>query len=370
MRARWGARLGLVALLALAPGVGRASERICDAWPGEPEPLARALDPDPVRARWAELRAQELMVLAQRLEGSQSVSAERLRRHAACLDPALADAAPRELLTVRVHRPQLTGVGSSPARRATSLGQALAGVSGRVEVADSGSPSPPTPREVPVPLSDEMGEDPGRPGGPDGSAPSPRLAAAEPPGRYDPVPALPPSIVEPEPSRAAVPPPPAPRGADPEADPGAGAAALPERLPGTGVPGRASALPGSGRSPDAEPLPDPTPLLLGAKTALREARFEEAISRASEGRQSLARAAATRGDDPLRGERAELAVVEATAQLALGRDGEAHVSFLRARVLDPGLALDPTRHSPKVLSAFAAADPSTESLEASEGIEP
>ena len=100
--------LGLVAaLLALANLPAQA--RDCVPWPGEPHPLPRVGDGDPLLARWAELRAQELAQHARALEASAPVAAHRAWRHLLCLDPgdeAARDGALRTL-PLRVHRPEI-----------------------------------------------------------------------------------------------------------------------------------------------------------------------------------------------------------------------------------------------------------------------
>ena len=81
----------------------------CAAWPGEPAPLPRISDSDPVLARWAELRAAELTRHAEVAEPSDRPEGHRLWRRVLCLDPG-SQAAQRGLARshpVRVHRPAI-----------------------------------------------------------------------------------------------------------------------------------------------------------------------------------------------------------------------------------------------------------------------
>ena len=99
----------LLALL-LAPASGPARARDCEAWPGEPRPLPQVEDRDPLRARWAQLRAQELARRAQDLEAASPVAAHQAWRRALCLDPAdeRALAGALRTLPLRMHRPEIS----------------------------------------------------------------------------------------------------------------------------------------------------------------------------------------------------------------------------------------------------------------------
>ncbi len=97
----------VVALLVPASLPARAND--CEAWRGEPRPLPQVDDRDPLLARWAELRAQELARRAADLEPVAPVTAHRAWRRVLCLDPADARALAGALRTLplRVHRPEI-----------------------------------------------------------------------------------------------------------------------------------------------------------------------------------------------------------------------------------------------------------------------
>jgi len=94
-------------LLAIAAARAQAGE--CSHWPGEPRPLPQVEDRDPLRARWAGLRAQELARRARELEPIDPVSAHQAWRRVLCLDPAdeRALAGALRTLPLRVHRPEI-----------------------------------------------------------------------------------------------------------------------------------------------------------------------------------------------------------------------------------------------------------------------
>lgn len=81
----------------------------CDAWPGEPDPLPTLEDPDPLRAEWARLRAQELSRVARRFESEDPLRAQQMWRRLLCMDPANDEALAGVIRSqaVRVHRPAL-----------------------------------------------------------------------------------------------------------------------------------------------------------------------------------------------------------------------------------------------------------------------
>lgn len=89
-----------------------------------------------------------------------------------------------------------------------------------------------------------------------------------------------------------------------------------------------------------------------AESALRAARYADAVTAAERAREGLAPLAAS---PAVAGRRARLEVAAATALLALGRGDAAREGFLRALAAQPELALDPRTTSPKVLQAFEAA---------------
>ena len=101
-------RGGLIAALR-ATASSRAPASECSDWPGEPRPLPQVEDRDPLRARWAELRALELTRRANDLEALDPVSAHQAWRRVLCLDPAdeRALAGALRTLPLRVHRPEI-----------------------------------------------------------------------------------------------------------------------------------------------------------------------------------------------------------------------------------------------------------------------
>jgi hypothetical protein len=116
----------VAALLASASLPARASD--CEAWPGEPRPLPQVDDHDPLRARWAELRAQELALRAADLETVAPVAAHRAWRRVLCLDPAdeRALAGALRSLPLRVHRPAIrVEADAAPAVSDTDVWRAL-----------------------------------------------------------------------------------------------------------------------------------------------------------------------------------------------------------------------------------------------------
>jgi LysM repeat protein len=92
-------------------------------------------------------------------------------------------------------------------------------------------------------------------------------------------------------------------------------------------------------------------LLERSEARLREARFDSALELAESVRAALnARNAAP--NDP---RRVRLALVEATAHVALGRTDAALDSLERALLADPDLELDPAVTSPKLMAVFYVA---------------
>jgi hypothetical protein len=108
----------------------------------------------------------------------------------------------------------------------------------------------------------------------------------------------------------------------------------------------------------AVPQPDPkvaarravAEALANSAEYLKNARFEEALASAAEGRAAVGRLGAAADAS----QTAELETLAATAAIALGREAEARRSFARALDAEPGLTLDPARTSPKVRRAFDA----------------
>jgi hypothetical protein len=98
--------LMLLARPAAAAGSGEAA---CAPWPGEIVPLPTAEHPDPFLARWAARRAEELAVLAERIQNQSRALATPIWLHSACLDPRRQEfvAASRAAQPVRLHRPPI-----------------------------------------------------------------------------------------------------------------------------------------------------------------------------------------------------------------------------------------------------------------------
>lgn len=112
MRRGTSAIVGALLLLGGAAATSGAEADLCAPWTGEVEPLASVSDPDPLRAAWAEYRADQLASAARVLEPRSRNLAHRLWRHAGCLDPersAFADAVTRTA-PVRWVRPPIVGI--------------------------------------------------------------------------------------------------------------------------------------------------------------------------------------------------------------------------------------------------------------------
>jgi len=93
-------------------------------------------------------------------------------------------------------------------------------------------------------------------------------------------------------------------------------------------------------------------LIESADQRVRGARFEEALSDTEEARGLLGGLGG--GADVAR-RRARVEVLSATAEVALGRSDAARASFERALGAEPGLTLDRSQASPKVLRVFEEA---------------
>jgi hypothetical protein len=103
------------------------------------------------------------------------------------------------------------------------------------------------------------------------------------------------------------------------------------------------------RTPSPEsppPLLDVTEQIATAQEALRNARFELALEWVERGRRLLASQGPAREPPE---QRAQLEVLAATAEIALGREEAARESLERALRAQAGLSLDPAVHSPKVV---------------------
>lgn len=100
------------------------------------------------------------------------------------------------------------------------------------------------------------------------------------------------------------------------------------------------------------PAPDRAALnaeLTQARSALQSAHFEEALRSAEKLRAALPTAESA---PTARQQRAEVEVIAATAELALGKNEAARTSLARALQADPQLSLDPLTTPPKVSRAL------------------
>jgi len=230
----------------------------CAAWAGEMEPLPSVSDPDPLRAAWAGIRADQLAEVAGKLEAQSRALANRVWRHASCLDPGRLDfaRARRRTAPVRSVRPEILGA----------------------EVIEVGEG-----QELPAP-SGGWSED---------------LA--------DPI-----------------------------------------RVVVARTPTRESSGAGARESFRPSLLEEMEPLA-AAQEALQEARFELALEWVERGRRLLERQEPA-WERPRR--RAELEVLAATAEIALGQEEAARASLERALRAQPELRLDPARYSPKLIRLF------------------
>jgi len=144
----------LVAAL-LAPASLGAQASDCVAWPGEPRPLPQVDDHDPLRARWAGLRAQQLARRAKDLETVAPMAAHQAWRRVLCLDPAEERALAGALrsLPLLVHRPEIRiELDAAPSAPDTDV---WASLDAPVQIAMRAGPSP---SHGPGPLSLASGE--------------------------------------------------------------------------------------------------------------------------------------------------------------------------------------------------------------------
>ncbi len=165
MRRGTSAIVGALLLLGGAAATSGAEADLCAPWTGEVEPLASVSDPDPLRAAWAEYRADQLASAARALEPRSRNLAHRLWRHASCLDPgrsAFADAVKRTA-PVRWVRPPIVGTryvdlkpGEEPplpvSERPWDLGEPIRVLVARVPPPPA--PVEPAPKLPPTPLRD------------------------------------------------------------------------------------------------------------------------------------------------------------------------------------------------------------------------
>ena len=103
--------LGALLLPGTLAATARAESRLCASWAGEIEPLPSVSDRDPLRAAWAGIRAGQLAEAAWKLEPHSRALANRVWRHASCLDPDRLDFvhAVRRTAPVRWVRPPILG---------------------------------------------------------------------------------------------------------------------------------------------------------------------------------------------------------------------------------------------------------------------
>lgn len=117
----------LFAAAALLAARGAAAEAgACEPWPREPAPLPTIASTDPVLARWAALREAELTLSARDAEAGSPANANRLWRHALCLDPGSGEAKSGLDRTrlVRVYRPAVVAErGAAPGATAAEFSQ-------------------------------------------------------------------------------------------------------------------------------------------------------------------------------------------------------------------------------------------------------
>lgn len=119
----------------------------------------------------------------------------------------------------------------------------------------------------------------------------------------------------------------------------------------------ATTVPAPARPPIPAPAPaidlgEPARLAGEADLAMKQARFEDALSSAARARSALPAAANSAEASALR---ARIEASAGAAAVALGDEAQARESFVRALNADPGFRLDPAVTSPKVMRAFDAA---------------
>ncbi|MCX5737104.1 MAG: hypothetical protein NTZ61_01130 [Proteobacteria bacterium] len=130
--------LGLLSWSARAP-----AQESCGPWPGEFSPLPTVSDPDPLRARWATLRAEQLTQRAARLEERDRSAANRIWQRVLCFQPEAAAAREGALRT----RPSAVLQASEPPRQVEP--RTPAPVAAR---AAPGPPPKPKPKPKPEPV--------------------------------------------------------------------------------------------------------------------------------------------------------------------------------------------------------------------------
>jgi hypothetical protein len=332
----WTLALGLFlagAATFVAPSAAqRASRTPCAPWGGELDPLPTIADADPVLARWARLRTQDLAREAELLESVDVARAHAVWRHAACLssaDPEVVRGIARTV-PVRVYRPVVEQVRARSAPVPLTLKGALARLADPVQfavdelAARSAQPAtdpPVMPARSVVPARLESGEATAQR---DESEATPTLPPPVPPQRerpsgtgasFSPGPA--PEQPQPPAEEPETAPPPAPEDE-----------ALPPELPDALLPSVSAR--------------GPADAVIRARDALREARYEAVLAIADESRERT----------PAGADRAALEFAAGSAAIALGRAERARESFARVLEQDGGFAPDRETTSPKVLRVF------------------
>ncbi len=104
--------LASFAWFALGPAPRVLAESPCTAWAGEFDPLPTVADADPLRARWARMRVDQLSALATRAESHDRGEAGRLWERVRCLEPDSSAAA------AGIERTRAAAVSEAPPRPA------------------------------------------------------------------------------------------------------------------------------------------------------------------------------------------------------------------------------------------------------------
>lgn len=161
-----------LALLTALEAVGETAR--CPSWSGEPSPLPTTSSSNGFLARFAALRAAQLLREASEVESVAPALADRLRLHARCFDPAAAPAEP--VSVVSVHRPRVVSVRAPGG--ASDAG--LDALDAPIRVARAAPVTPPVERrDAPAPPAAERREAPEAPPPPDWSRTDRALGSAE-----------------------------------------------------------------------------------------------------------------------------------------------------------------------------------------------
>lgn len=134
--------VALIAFAAAAPAAGAQTaspSADCVSWAGEFDPLPTVADSDPLRARWARMRVDQLSQLAVRAEAQDLAEANRLWRRVQCLEPdseAAQAGVDRTLPNVAAKPPASDGAAKPPA---SNVAARPASPSGAVPAQDDAS---------------------------------------------------------------------------------------------------------------------------------------------------------------------------------------------------------------------------------------